>query len=463
LDERTEYVKDYDKTESGEYIAAFECDERTVDTDFLLSKRLYEQQTGRDQGRNDVIAYHIRQSFKPGEITPQQALDIGYDLALRWTKGRHQFIVAAHTNTNSPHTHIVFNSTNIAATKKFRNFKWSSIALRRLSDQICLENGLSIVENPKPSKGFNRNEYLGDRKPPTVREQLRELMDNALIGCKSFDDFLAALEAAGVEIKRGKQLSFKLPDGKKPVRQDTLGDDYSCDAILERISGKRVVAPKQKSADSIAPVVSGHRPSLLIDIQAKIQEGKGEGYERWARIFNIKESARTLIFLKENGIDSYDDLVKKSSAASSGFSSLNNKIKAAESRMAEITELQKYIGTYGKTRDVYKQYIASGKDTDFYEEHRADITLHMAAKKYFDEHGYGKNNKKLPTIASLKQEYAPLAAEKKTLYSGYRAAKSGMIDLATAKSNADKILGIKPNAQNLDGDHSPKQNNSYGR
>jgi len=326
---RTEYAKDHEKTDGGEYIAAFECDERTVDADFLLSKRLYEQKTGRNQGKNDVLAYHVRQSFKPGEVTAEQALEIGYDLAMRWTKGKHQFIIAAHTNTNSPHTHIVFNSTNLDHTKKFRNVKFSSIVLRRLSDQICLENGLSIVENPKLSKGWNRAEYLGENKPPTARDQLQELMDSVLPACKSLDDFFAALEAAGVEIKRGKQLSFKLPNGKKFLRHDTLGDDYIFEAIMERLSGKRVVMAKQKS---IAPAVNENKPNLLIDIQAKMQEGKGEGYEHWARIFNIKEMSKTLLFLKDNGIDSYDALVEKSSAVCAEYNERLTKIKDIDKR-----------------------------------------------------------------------------------------------------------------------------------
>jgi|GEM_PF-3121994 len=214
LKSSTSYAKDFSKTEGGEYIVAYECDARTVDAEFLFSKSMYGKLTGRDQGRQDVIAYHIRQSFAPGDVTTEQALAIGYDLAMRWTKGRHQFIVAAHTNTNNPHTHIIFNSTNLEHNKKFRNFKWSSIALRRLSDQICLENGLSIIENPAPSKGFNRKEYLGEKKPPTAREQLRTLMDTAVLSCKSFEEFLRELERVGVKIKRGKQLAFKLPSGK---------------------------------------------------------------------------------------------------------------------------------------------------------------------------------------------------------------------------------------------------------
>ena len=192
---------------------------------------------------------------------------------------------------------------------------------------------------------------------------------------------------------------------------------------------------------------------MLIDIQAKIREGKGAGYEQWARIFNIKEAARTLLFLKENGIDSYGDLVKKASAASSEFSALSEKIKNAEKRMSEIAELQKNIGTYGKTRDVYAEYKKSGWNAKFFEEHRAEITLHKAVKKYFNDEGYGKD-KKLPEISSLKQEYAALLAEKKNHYSGYHAVKENMKALLVAKGNADRILGNKNTSQTHDGSRS---------
>ena len=146
--------------------------------------------------------------------------------------------------------------------------------------------------------------------------------------------------------------------------------------------------------------------------------------------------------MKENGIDSYDDLVKKSSSSSSDFSALTKKIKDTEKHMTDISELQKQIGTYGKTRDIFAQYKKSGWSEKFYEEHRADITLHQAAKKYFDDLGYGKD-KKLPPINSLKQEYVVLLAEKKKLYANYHASKKNMQDLVIAKGNADKILGIK--------------------
>jgi hypothetical protein len=103
LKQTIDYAKNPD---NGQLTAAYECDPMTAESEFLLSKTLYEQCIGRNQGRHDVIGYQIRQSFEPGEVTAEQALKIGYDLAMRWTRGRHQFIVAAHTNTNNPHAHI---------------------------------------------------------------------------------------------------------------------------------------------------------------------------------------------------------------------------------------------------------------------------------------------------------------------------------------------------------------------
>jgi hypothetical protein len=164
LERSIEYAKDYDKTDAGEYIFSYECDAYTAQADFLLAKAQYERNTGRNQGKHDIVAYHIRQSFPPGEMTAEEALELGRELAMRWTKGRHQFVVAAHTNTNNPHTHIIYNSTSLDFNRKFKNFKFSTFALRKLSDQICLEHGLSVIEKPKQSKGWNRAEYLGNKK-----------------------------------------------------------------------------------------------------------------------------------------------------------------------------------------------------------------------------------------------------------------------------------------------------------
>ena len=452
-----DYIGDADKTADGELLYGFECNPRTAQAEFMLSKRLYTQQTGRDQGKHNVIAYHVRMSFKSGEVGAENALELGKELASRWTKNKHQFVVAAHVNTSNPHVHIIYNSVNLENSGKYQDFKGSSFALRRVADQICLERGLSVIENPGMSKGHNRSGYMGVAKPPTVREQLQNIFDEVIPKCVNYDNFIDALKACGVSIKFGKQHSYKLPDAKRFVRQDTLGDDYSLTAVIERMAGKRKAPQRQNQIP--APTIP--KPNLLIDIQAKLQEGKGAAYEQWATIFNIKQLSRTLIFLKDNGIDSYDDLVKKSDVVSSEYDARLTKIKEVEARLKEISELQRHIGVYGKTKDTYKQYLLqpAKKREDFFEANRADIMLHKAAKKYFD----GLGLKKLPKISELKQEYAKLSVEKKKLYAGYYELQDNHRALLTAKSNARRVLGLDGNSPERDISRSRSRDISYER
>jgi hypothetical protein len=339
----------------------------------------------------------------------------------------------------------VYNSTALDCTRKFRNFWNSSFALRRLSDLVCAEHGLSVIENPKPSKGRDYGDWLGDNKPLSHKETVKRKIDEIAPLCVAFEDFLARLKADGYEVNTNrKHISVKAPGWDKNLRLDTFGGEYTEAAIRARLGRERLITSGGDSGTHSHAVPVVRRVSLLVDIQAKIREGKGDGYRQWATIFNLKQAAKTLLFLQENGIDSYEDLVKKSSSASGDFAALTKRIRDSETRLKEITELQKYIGQYGKTRDIYAKYKASEWSRDFYDIHAADIILHRAAKKYFD----GLGLKKLPSINQLKQEYAELAAEKKKLYGGYHESKDLSRELLTARTNAERILGITPDAQN---------------
>jgi hypothetical protein len=440
----TDYIKNPEKTDGGEWVTAYECSPSIVDQEFMFSKRQYVAITGRDQGSSDVIAYHLRISFKPGETDAATANKIGYDLAMKLTQGNHAFVCCTHVDKVHTHSHIVFNSTSLCATKKFRNFKGSSFAIRRIADHLCIENGLSIVANPKPSKGKGYGKWMGDTKLPSNREKLEQMIDAALQGCKDYDAFIAALIAAGCEVKRGKNLSIKIPGAERFARCKSLGADYTEDAIMERLMGLRKVARKPVVIDEVfVPFVITRQTkfSLLIDIQQKIQEGKGKAYENWATVYNIKQMARTLIYLQENSIGSYEELVEKSSAASGSFNSKRKRIVEIETRQKEISELQKQIGTYKKTKEIFNLYLRSKRDPDFYETHRADIALHESAKRHFIEAGYGKS-KPIPKMDALKQEWAALESEKKTLYRGYRELKDHNRELVIAKDNCERILGI---------------------
>ena len=434
-----DYVKNPEKTNGGDLVTAYPCNPSIADQEFLFSKRQYAVITGRERKENDVIAYHLRQSFKPGEITPERANKIGYDLAMSLTKGKHAFIVCTHVDKHHIHSHIVFNSTALDCTRKFRNFWRSSFAIRKISDMLCLENGLSVIAEPKPSRG-SYGTWLGEGKPPTVRGQLEGLIDTALgQGCKDFDSFLAAMKAVGAEVKRGKHLAFKIPNGKRFIRCDSLGDNYTETAIMERISSKRIVAPKAKTAIK-------SKPSLLIDIQAKMQQIHSPGFERWAKIFNLKEMAKTVMYLQENNLTDLGELEKACDAAAQRFNDLADRSKAASARMKDIAELERHIGTYSKTREIYMQYrkLTGRKQAKFYEQHSNEIMACQAAKRYFNSLGL----KKLPSMQSLKQEYAKLQAENKKRYPEYKQAKEKMIELLTAKNNVERILGVTEKEKN---------------
>jgi len=220
--ERTEYAKNPEKTEGGELIIGYACNPHTADEEFIISKREYEYKTGRNNGKKNILAYHVRQSFMPGEITPQKAQQIGYELAMRFTKGKHAFIVATHTDTSHIHNAIVFNSTNLDCTGKFNNFFGSTFAIRRLSDLICAEHGLSIIENPKPSKGKN---YSGE-KGLSWQDKLRLKIDEVLPNCTTFEDLIAIMKSAGYIVNESrKHITFLAHGQKKPTRLDTLKGD----------------------------------------------------------------------------------------------------------------------------------------------------------------------------------------------------------------------------------------------
>lgn len=158
---------------------------------------------------------------------------------------------------------------------------------------------------------------------------------------------------------------------------------------------------------------------MLVDIEAAIRSGKGPGYERWAKVFNLKQLSQAVIWLKEHGDMSYEDLQKKSNAATANFNALSVQIKELESQMAANGELQKQIVNYAKTRAAYVEYRKAGYSKKFRAAHETEILLHQAAKKHFDELGITK----LPSVKSLREEYAGLLEQKRKAYSSYKQAR----------------------------------------
>ena len=428
LKSRTDYAQNPDKTQQGELVSSYECSPLTVDEEFMISKRQYELMTGRRQ-KSDVIAYQIRQSFKPGEITAEEANKVGYKLAMRFTKGKHAFIVATHTDRQHIHNHIIYNSTALDSTRKFRDFLLSGLAVQRLSDLICLEHQLSVIEI-KPYRERQKRTLYPLKE--SNRDKLCAVIDGILLNEKpaSFEVFLQKLERKGYEAKRGKHTAVKGKGQKRFIRFRTLGTGYGEDEIKAVLEGKAKHQPYQKQPPKEQPF------QLLVDIQGKMAEGKSVGYKKWATKFNLKEMSKTLLFLQEQKIGSAEELRERAAAATERYHAMGDSIKAAEARLTEIAVLKTHIINYAKTRPVYDAYRRSGYSKKFLEAHREEITLHKAAKAAFDEAGL----QKLPKVKALDAEFAELLTKKKAAYPDYRKARNEMQELMKAQKNVEMFF-----------------------
>lgn len=427
LKNRTDYIENPDKTEQGQFVSSYACSALTADEEFMLTKRQYDLVNGRRQ-KSDVIAYQIRQSFRPGEITAEEANKLGYELAMRFTKGKYAFVVATHTDRQHIHNHVIFNSTALDGSRKFRDFFFSALAVQRLSDLICLEHQLSVIEI-KPYRERQKRTLYPPRE--SNRDRLCSVIDSILAEKpKDYEDFLQKLEQQGYEVKRGKYTSVKGARQKRFIRFRTLGAGYSEEELKAVLAGEAEHCSRKKHP------VQEQKFQMLVDIQAKLAEGKGDGYARWAKRYNLKEMSKTLLFLQEQKISSAEELRERAAAATKRYHAMGDSIKAAETRLAEIAVLKTHIINYAKTRPVYDAYRKSGYSKKFLEAHREEITLHKAAKAAFDEAGL----QKLPKVKELDAEFAELLTKKKASYPDYRKARNEMQELVRAQKNVERFF-----------------------
>ena len=428
-------------------MSSYLCDPETAHAEFMLVKGQYQAETGRtaEQG---ALCYQIRQAFPQGEVTPKEANRIGYETAMRWTKGKYQFFVCTHTDKGHIHNHIYYNSTAYDRSRKFRNFIGSSFALRRLSDRVCLEHALSVVERPKlHSKGrfLHYGQWQGEVRPPSQKEQIRCAIDTALSKRPAdFADFLRRMEAVGFQVVhgRGGVISFRAPghDRAARLRASTLGAGYGREDIQAVIDGK---APTRTAPVRRAP--TPRRVNLLIDIQERMRQGKGPAYERWAKVYNLKQMAAALQYLKEQQLYEYDGLAAKTDAATERFHTLAGDIQQTEAELSRVSDLMAAVVQYAKTRPAFDGYKAAKYSRKYLAEHEAELADYRAAKATMAELLGGE---KLPKMDVLKEKRRQLAARKKALYLEYRKAQQDMRELVAVKGSVDHLRGLTDNQRN---------------
>ena len=421
LSKALDYIENPDKTDGKMLISSFGCSYETADIEFgyTLSQAL-------DKGNN--LAFHLIQSFAPGEVDYEKAHEIGKQLADAVTKGQHEYVVTTHIDKGHIHNHVIFCAVNFVDHHKYNSNKRSYYGIRNMSDKLCRENGLSVVVPGKGSKGKSYAEYQAEKTGTSWKGKLKIAVDALIPQVSSFEELLQRLQAAGYEIKPGKYVSCRAPGQERFTRLKTLGADYTEEAIRERIAGRRTKAAKAPREQ--------RGVSLLIDIENSIKAAQSRGYEQWAKIHNLKQAAKTMNFLTENKIEQYADLVSRIEEMAAESGQAADALKNAEKRLADMAVLIKNVSTYQKTKPVYDAYRKARNREKYRAGQEQAIILHEAAARSLKAAGIAK----LPNLAALQSEYEALQAQKEALYADYGKLKKKVREYDIIKQNIDSIL-----------------------
>ena len=421
LSKALDYIENPDKTDGKMLVSSFGCSYETADIEFG-----YTLSQAQDKGNN--LAFHLIQSFAPGEVDYEKAHEIGRQLADAVTKGQHEYVLTTHIDKGHVHNHIIFCAVNFVDHHKYNSNKRSYYGIRNMSDKLCRENGLSVVVPGKGSKGKSYAEYQAEKTGTSWKGKLKTALDALIPQVSSFEELLTRLQAAGYEIKPGKYVSCRAPGQERFTRLKTLGADYTEEAIRERIAGRRAKAAKAPREQ--------RGVSLLIDIENSIKAAQSKGYEQWAKIHNLKQAAKTMNFLTEHKIEQYADLVSRIEEMSAESGQAADALKNAEKRLADMAVLIKNVSTYQKTKPVYDAYRKARNREKYRAGQEQAIILHEAAARSLKAAGIAK----LPNLAALQSEYEALQAQKEALYADYGKLKKKVREYDIIKQNIDSIL-----------------------
>ena len=427
VNKAVDYICNPAKTDENILISSFGCSPETAAFDFKFALSKTNQ-------ADPNKAFHLIQAFMPGEVSYKEAHQIGIELADKLLEGKYSYIVATHIDKGHVHNHIIFCAVDMVNQRKYVSNRRSYAYIRRTSDRLCKEHGLSVVM-PGQDRGKSYAEWDAHRKGTSWKAKLRAAIDAAIPQAKDFDDFLRLLQEQSYEVKRGKYVSFRAPGQERFTRCKTLGETYTEEAIIERIKG-RFVERKPKENRKI---------SLRIDLENSIKAQQSAGYKKWAKLHNLKQAARTLNFLTEHEIESYPDLESRVAEITAASAEAAAALKADECRLAEMAMLIKDVTTCKELRPLVQEYRQAADKKQFRHKHEGTLILYEAAAKALKEQGFQKP----PDLYALKTEYKLLAEQKKQLQQQYAEVKRQMQEYGTIKQNVDGILRTTPGKEQM--------------
>ena len=457
-----------------------ECGDFSFATACLLANRKYNKNNHPDDIKSHqyIISFDPRDAADNG-LTMEKAQALGLKFCSENFPG-HPAIVCTHpdghNHSGNIHVHIVIGSirTREVERKPYmqkprdwrEGMKHSSTAqtmrhLRVEVMELCEGAGLYQIDLLNGSKErVSEAEYWARRRgqlkldrenaaltaagqPPrqkkfeTVKDTLRRQISSVLYRATSFEEFSDRLmQQYGITVKESRGCLSYLPAGRtKFIRSKHLGDKFDKAAVLSTLQANTERKPKaQFKQDTIGK---------LVDIQAKLKQGKGIGYERWAKKHNLKAMAQTLILLEEKGLTDEDALDQRIAELDTKFHESLTVVKDLEGRMKANKELRYHVAAYTSTKSVAQQLKAAKRPAAFEEQHRAELTAHRAAAAYFKANDITK----LPSPKKLEAEYAQLASEKAKFYEQYKEAKEELLKLKTAKQNVASFFREEEPAQ----------------
>lgn len=415
------YIQNPKKTDGTLLVDGYGCVPETAYQQFMRTKEKVDKKDG-------YLAFHLIQSFSPGEVDYETAHKIGIELADKVFKGRFQYVIATHIDRGNVHNHIIANSVSFKDFGKYNSSPNSYYFIRRTSDMLCKEYGLSVVAEPK-DKGKSHYEHSLDKKGQSWKSLLRQNIDRCIIKARDWDEFLLLMQREKYEIKSGKYISFRAEGQERFTRSKTLGADYTEEQIRNRIAGGKRIE-----------IESSQRVSLIIDIENAMKERQKnpEAYRQWATVQNIKTMANTLNFLTEHNLLDYDKLSEKTEATRESYNSTRTRIKEIEKRLKAIDEDIHNIDNYRKTKPIADKLETVVFKERYRKEHEADLIIFGATEKYLKKRF---NGGKAPLIKDLRAEQKALLAEKDKLYESYYSEKSELSELQATMKNVDMILG----------------------
>lgn len=422
LKKAIDYICNPAKTDGSLLVSSFGCSAETADIEFAWTRK-----HAIDKGTH--LGRHLVQAFEPGETTPEQAHEIGMQLAKEVLGGKYEFVLTTHIDKGHIHNHLIFNSVSFDDYHHYHSNKRSYHYIRRVSDRLCKENGLSVII-PGQDKGKSYTEYAAEKSGTSYKAKLKAAIDKLIPISSDMEDLIRRLQNEGYEIKRGKYISCRATGQERFTRMKTLGADYTEEAVTARIAGRPRPSRQPKQADK--------RINLLIDIQNNIKAQESAGFAHWAKINNLKQAAKTMNFLTEHGIDSYEALEEKTAGTAAASDKLLASIKSTESRMADLALRMKHAGTYRKLKPVYDSYRKSSDKEKFLRGHESDIILFEASARGLKD----MKIEKLPSAEKMKAEHDTLAADKDKLYSEYKTARQEAGEYSVIKQNVDSLLSV---------------------